>query len=274
LSAAVADLPDYQPLLGAFHRGFAAELRAMIGSLPIASGDRVLDAACGDGAYSGLLADRVGPSGLVVAVDLLPAYLAMARSSQDDRPIGLVASDLDHLPFEPGSFDVAWCAQSLYSLPDPVRAVRCLAEAVRPGGTVALLENDTLHQILLPWPIEVELAVRAAEWEALRREDSRPRKFYAGRYLRKIARQAGLERVTVRAWATDRLAPLADPERAFFSEYLRDLRDRTRPYLDAAIRDRFERLADERSPEFLLDDPDLCVTVLDHTVVGVTAASS
>jgi ubiquinone/menaquinone biosynthesis C-methylase UbiE len=273
LSVAVAELPDYQPLLAAYHRGFAGELRAMIGSLPIASGDRVLDAACGDGSYSGLLADRVGPSGLVVAIDLLPAYLALSRERHADRPIALVASDLDHLPVSPGSFDLAWCAQSLYSLPDPVRAVRCLAAAVRPGGTVALLENDTLHQIMLPWPIEVELAVRAAEWEALRREDQRPRKFYAGRYLRRIAREAGLERITVRTWAADRLAPLADPERAFFAAYLRDLRDRAGPFLDATARARFDRLADENSKDYLLDDPDLCVTLLDHTVHGVKVAA-
>jgi hypothetical protein len=115
--------------------------------------------------------------------------------------------------------------------------------------------------------------VRAAEWEALRREDDRPRKFYAGRYLRRIAREAGLERITVKTWATDRLAPLAAPERAFFSEYLRDLRDRAGPYLDSAVRDRFLGLADDQSPEFLLDDPDLCITVLDHIVCGVRGAA-
>ena len=75
-----AALPDYEPLLAAYHRAFAVELRAMVACLPIREGDRVVELACGDGAYSPWLAHRVGPSGVVVAVDVSPAYLRVARA--------------------------------------------------------------------------------------------------------------------------------------------------------------------------------------------------
>ena len=68
-------------------------------------------------------------------------------------------ADLRHLPIPDDSFDLVWCAQSLYSLPDPVDALRRMARAARPGGIVAVFENDEFHHVLLPWPVEVELAL-------------------------------------------------------------------------------------------------------------------
>jgi hypothetical protein len=43
------DLPDYQPLLGAYHAAYADELRSMVAALPIRPGSVVADIACGDG---------------------------------------------------------------------------------------------------------------------------------------------------------------------------------------------------------------------------------
>jgi cyclopropane fatty-acyl-phospholipid synthase-like methyltransferase len=74
-----ASVPPYEAMLDAYHRAFATELRAMIAGLPIEAGQTILDLACGDGVYSPWLAERVGPSGRVVAVDRVREYLAIAR---------------------------------------------------------------------------------------------------------------------------------------------------------------------------------------------------
>lgn len=272
-------LPDYQGMLGAYHRAFAAELCAMLAPLPLATGQRVLDVACGDGTYSALLAGRLGPGGQVVALDLRPAYLALARDrvrahqppdpGVASAPVAFVAADLNRLPFPAGHFDAAWCAQSLYSLSDPLEAVRLMRQAVRPGGMVGVLENDTLHHVLLPWPVEVELAIRQVELETLQQTSDRPRKFYIARRLARLFRAAGLDRVTVQTFATDRRGPLHGDLRTFLAEYLQSLADRVAPRLDAADRARFEHLIDPASDECLLDDPDLTLTVLDRVVWGV-----
>jgi SAM-dependent methyltransferase len=49
------------------------------------SGNRVLDVACGTGVVARLAAERVGERGTVVAVDLNPGMLAVARSSRFTR---------------------------------------------------------------------------------------------------------------------------------------------------------------------------------------------
>ncbi len=267
-----AELPAYEPLLDAYHRAFAAELAAMVGSLPVAPGGSVLELACGDGAYTPWLADRVGPSGTVVGLDVSDAYLRVAqRGARRGRAASrarFVAASVDRLPFADGAFDLAWCAQSFFSLPDPLHAVRQMARVVRPGGLVAVLEDDKLHQVLLPWPVDVELAVRAAEWRALRDESKRPVKFYVGRHLVAVFREAGLVDVRARTSASNRVAPLDAPTRSFLASYLAGLRERVVPGLEPAVRAEFEGLVDPGSPDALLDRPDLALTVIDHVVHG------
>lgn len=266
------DLPDYAGSLAAYHAAFGEELAAMVASLPIEAGMRVLDVACGDGTYSRLLAARVGGDGSVWALDADPAFLDLAGSSGGDPTfdrLRFVAGTLERPPFEEGTFDLAWCAQSLYSLPEPVGALRRIARLVKPGGGVAVLEADTLHQVLLPWPVEVELALRQAEWAGFNRESGRPRKYYVGRDLLRVCREAGLISARRRTWASDRQGPLDRPTRFFLAEQLRELRERASPRLRPEMKARAERLLDPRSTEYLLDQPDLAVTIIDHVVTAI-----
>lgn len=265
------DLPDYEPMLDAYHRAFAAELRSMIAVLPIGPGMKVLDVASGDGAYASWLAERVGPSGLVVAEDVDPRYVELVSRRTADAPgapILPVVAGLEHLPFPRGHFDLAWCAQSFFSLPDPAAATRRMVEAVRPGGVVAVLEDDTLHRVLLPWPVELELAVRVAERDALAEESANHPKFYVGRRLRPILEEAGLVDVQKRTFATDRHAPMDEDVKIYLRGYLAEIAERVRPRLKGRLRADFEALVDESGPSALLNWPDLSITLLDHLVWG------
>lgn len=260
-------------MLGAFHRGFADELAAMVAGLPIEPGHRVLEVACGDGAYTPWLAAKAGPAGLVVGLDLSPGFLQLARAEVAREPPGagaiqLVAGSIERLPFPAASFDVVWCAQSLFSLPEPLDAVTRMAEMTRAGGLVAVLEDDTLHQVLLPWPVEVELAVRTAEWASISARIDHPRKFYIGRRLVDLFHQAGLVALKVRTFATDRMAPLDEPTRTFLAEYLKQIREHVGPAMPPEARGQLERWIDPASRDYLLDSPTLAVTVIDHVVMG------
>jgi ubiquinone/menaquinone biosynthesis C-methylase UbiE len=266
-------LPGYAPTLLAYHRAFERELRALIAGLPLRPDDRVLDRACGDGAYARWLAERLGAGGGVLAVDLSPAFPDLARrevpaGELSDR-VTFAMADLRRLPIPDDAFDLVWCAQSLYSLPDPVDALRRMERAARPGGTVAVFENDEFHHVLLPWPVEVELALRRAEMLALIEISEKPRKFYVGRHLRPIFRAAGLADCRHRTWTIDRQAPLGPDDRAYFGGYLADLRKKASPHLFGDVRDQFERLVDPDSPGYLLDSPDFTVTCLNHLAWSV-----
>jgi SAM-dependent methyltransferase len=256
-------LPTYAPLLAAYQRAHAAELRAMIADLPLRPGDRVLDMACGAGAYTCWLAERVGPRGLVDGVDISAAYLACAReraaASAQRAIVNFQTGDIESLPFNDDTFDLVWCAQSMYTLPDPTSALRELRRVTRPGGTVAIFENDTLHQLILPWPAELELAVRAAQLRSINDTTPTSARFFIGRDLCKAFAAADLPNCVVTPYIIVRQAPLSDDEIHYLSGYFEDLGSRARAYLAPDALALFDQLLDPASSHCLLHRPDFYV---------------
>jgi SAM-dependent methyltransferase len=271
-----AGAPPYAPMLAAYHRAHAAEFRTIIATLPLAARDQVLDLACGDGAHAAWLAERLD-GGRVVGVDISPGYLRLARERMaapeaanglSAVPVDFCAGAVEALPFADGRLDLAWCAHSLYTLPDPLAALGELRRVVRPGGHVAVLEQDTLHRFMLPWPADLELALLQAQLAGLRRRPNGPDKYFAGRRLAALLEDAGLVTRSVTPFCCVRRAPLDADERCYLDGLLDDLRQKASPYLAPADRERFEILADPRSHHYLPDRPDFHVTYLDVLAVG------
>lgn len=259
-------LPTYDGQLSSFHRAFEPELVAMINALPIEPAMQVLDLACGDGFYTRRIADRLGPGGRVIGVDINPAYLDAARRATADyqggAAIELVAATFDKLPFADATFDVVWCAQSLYSLPDPIDVLRHLARVLEPGGLVAVLENDTMHQVFLPWPVALEIPLRAAELHALARETEHWSKFYVGRRLPAVFATAGFEPLRLATLAFDRQAPFDEPTKVLLQSYLDALRERVSSHLEPDLLAQLATLVDAHSAERLLAQPHLTMSWL------------
>jgi SAM-dependent methyltransferase len=265
-------LPGYDDQLSGFHGAFGRELQAIVNELPLSSGMRVLDLACGDGFYTRRIAERLGSEGFITGVDINLAYLSEARveaSLQSGRArIDLVAASFDRLPFRDGSFDLVWCAQSLYTLPDPVVAIGHMARVLRPGGLVAVLENDTLHQVFLPWPVRLELPLRAAELRSFLEGSRNSSKYYVGRRLPAILAAAGLEPLRMTTHAFDRQAPLGKAEHELLQGYLEEVAERVAPHLDAALLQELRQLVDPGSPQHLLGQPYLTMTWLNVLAFG------
>ena len=111
---------------------------AAVGILGLREGDRVLDAGCGTGRALPPLRAAVGPSGVVVAVDLTPAMLAAAVRAGRHRDGQLLLADVTALPLRTESLDAVLGAGLIAHLPNPAENLRELARVVRPGGTLAL----------------------------------------------------------------------------------------------------------------------------------------
>lgn len=233
---------------------------------------RVLDLACGDGFYTRRIAERLGPGAFITGVDLNLAYLAKAGEAAS-RPSGparidFVAASFDRLPYLDGTFDFVWCAQSLYSLPDPVVAIGHMARVLRPGGLVAILENDTLHKVFLPWPVRLELPLRAAELRSFLEGSGNVSKYYVGRRLPALLAAAGLVPLRMTTHAFDRQAPMGPAERELLQSYLEEVVERVAPHLDAALLLELRQLVEPGSPQHLLDQPHLTMTWLNVLAIG------
>jgi ubiquinone/menaquinone biosynthesis C-methylase UbiE len=114
---------------------FAHLASHLVDAAEVAEGDRVLDVACGTGIVARTAAERVGPTGRVVGLDLNEAMLTVARRVRPD--LDWRQGDAASLPFPNDSFDVALCQSGLMFVPDPAAAVGELARVVQPGGRVA-----------------------------------------------------------------------------------------------------------------------------------------
>jgi ubiquinone/menaquinone biosynthesis C-methylase UbiE len=121
------------------------ELQALLASieghlryLPVLPDNRVLDACCGSGSMSRLLA-RSFPRAEVVGVDLREQYLDFARSlanAENIQNLIFRSADVFALPFPDESFDVVWTKYLLQWLKEPKRALKELKRVTRPGGVV------------------------------------------------------------------------------------------------------------------------------------------
>jgi GrpB-like predicted nucleotidyltransferase (UPF0157 family)/SAM-dependent methyltransferase len=97
---------------------------------------RVLDAGCGTGEFTELIA---APE--VVAVDSSAAAVAAARA----RGLDARVADIQRLPFADAEFDVVTCNWVLYHLPDRERGLAELARVLRPGGRFVGLSDARDH---------------------------------------------------------------------------------------------------------------------------------
>jgi ubiquinone/menaquinone biosynthesis C-methylase UbiE len=161
LSASVAEAYE-ATFVPAFFAQWAPHLLDAAGVGP---GHRVLDVACGTGIVARGAFDRVGPSGTVVGVDANEAMLAVARRVQPRIEWRL--GDAADLPVADSEFDVAVCQMAMMFFPDPVAALRELARAVGPGGTVGVLHPGRLDGADA-YPAFVDIVSRHAGPEARR----------------------------------------------------------------------------------------------------------
>jgi len=143
--------------------------RAILAKFPITSGIVAVDIGCGPGYWTIPMAEIVGPSGRVYAVDIEEEMLADLRAGLADRPglnVQVFRSMEDRIPLPPKSVDFAFLACVLHELDGP-GTLREAARVLRPAGSLGVVEWKKMRQLEGP-PYRHRLSVRQAR-EALDR---------------------------------------------------------------------------------------------------------
>jgi ubiquinone/menaquinone biosynthesis C-methylase UbiE len=105
---------------------------------------QVLDAGCGSGAMTRLLA-RQAPAGSVTGVDTNTRYLAIAAQQATAEGITNITfqeASIFALPFPDHTFDLVWCKYVLQWVEQPGQAVAEFRRVTRPGGLVVCVHFD------------------------------------------------------------------------------------------------------------------------------------
>lgn len=158
-------------------------------------GSLVLEAGCGVGAQTVILA-RNNPASRFVSIDLSQESVEAARRAAQEAGLTNVqfrAADLFHLPFPPESFDHIFVCFVLEHLAQPAQALAHLRAALKPRGTLTVIEGDHGSTFFHPFnpaawrTIQCQIDLQAASGgNAL-----------IGRQLYPLLRSAGFAQVTV-----------------------------------------------------------------------------
>jgi ubiquinone/menaquinone biosynthesis C-methylase UbiE len=110
-------------------------------SLAVKRGDAVVDAGCGFGDTAIQLAQMVGPSGSVLAMDCCDGFLDFGR--EDAKTAGLanirfVEGDVQTYPFEP-IHDFCFSRFGTQFFENPVAGLRNMRKSLKPGGTMTMI---------------------------------------------------------------------------------------------------------------------------------------
>jgi ubiquinone/menaquinone biosynthesis C-methylase UbiE len=118
------------------------------------AGDRsltILDAGCGDGLLAEAIVRR-HPDWRIVGVDMRSELLARARARLERANIGNVEFTEADLTASLGheAYDAVVAIECLVEIPDDDRALRMMAEALRPGGLLAIHVPEADWRPVLP----------------------------------------------------------------------------------------------------------------------------
>ncbi|MCI4368112.1 MAG: methyltransferase domain-containing protein [Thermoplasmata archaeon] len=122
-------------------RNLSPYRRDVLRSVAPRPGEEFLDLATGPGEPALSIAQRVGPRGRVVGVDISREMIAIARRSARESGVGharFLTMDCSHLRFPDASFDAVVSCFGFQIFTDPQRVALESRRVLRKGGRIAL----------------------------------------------------------------------------------------------------------------------------------------
>ena len=171
----------------------APDSAVMLDRIGVGPGWHCLDLGCGPGGITGLMSERVGPSGRVVGLDADPVFVEHARR-QAPATLEFVVGNAYRSNLPTGGFDLVHMRFVASTAGEPEALLSEAIRLARPGGTVALQEPDMATLNCYP-PHPAWDRLRSAlvgAFASVGADISLARRLFG------LARQAGLEDVQYR----------------------------------------------------------------------------
>lgn len=138
------------------------QVRRRLELVGLTAGMRALDAGAGTGAVARVMAQMVGPSGSVLALDFSAERIrqgALLAAESGLANLDFAVGDLRRPSLPARSFDFVWCEFVFEYLADPDAVLAALADLVAPGGKLVVGDLDGNGMFHYPMPPALESAL-------------------------------------------------------------------------------------------------------------------
>lgn len=132
--------------------------RRLVELAELEPGHSVLDVATGTGAVLLPAAERVGPRGRVVGIDLSSGMLARAAQQVQGRAltnVRLERMDAERLDLEAAQFDRVLCGWGIFLFPEPDRALAEFRRVLKPGGRLVATTGGVRFEAASTWVLDL-----------------------------------------------------------------------------------------------------------------------
>ena len=120
---------------------FAYAGRGLVERISIIEGSRVLDVGVGRGANLFPAAEKVGPRGQVIGIDVAEQMLSETRGEIERRHLSnasVLSMDAEHLTFDTASFDYVLCGFAIFLFPHFEQALAEFFRVLRSNSTIGI----------------------------------------------------------------------------------------------------------------------------------------
>lgn len=135
----------------------------VIAALGLEPGVVVADIGAGTGAFTIAFARAVAPSGRALAVDIHPdlmAYIAGKARRENLANLQTVLAERDDPKLSPNQVDVAFFHDVFHNVNDRQEYLRRLVRYLKPGGRIAIVEQEFDDPIAKKWDIDADRITR------------------------------------------------------------------------------------------------------------------
>lgn len=151
------NIPDVQTWVNRFEvesREIYRERMKIMEALELTNGMRVADVGAGTGLFTGLLANQVGTTGKVYAVDITPEFIKHIIMQVKENNLSNVRTVLckeKSVELPPASVDMVFTCDTYHHFEYPRDTMRSIYQALKPGGTLIVIDFDRIPHVSREW---------------------------------------------------------------------------------------------------------------------------
>ncbi|TFF85920.1 MAG: class I SAM-dependent methyltransferase [Promethearchaeota archaeon] len=226
-------------------------------NLPYAS--KGLDAGCGIGYYTKIIADFIGEKGSVIGVDISNDFISYADKNHAHN-VYFEEGNLNSLRYEDDFFDWIWSADTVWPGPkdlgcpaeDPTNIIKGFYRILKPGGVICLLFWST--QKFLPGYPLLEARLNTSEGANAPFINGMNPDFHVMN-AKLWLYNSGFKNLSAKTYIENINAPLDETTLKALQLFFQMLWGESENYLSKSEWKKFKRLSSPKSSDYILNNP-------------------